>query len=259
MTHLRIALLTVLLVGCSTAGADPSDAGGSADVDGRTFLSTDVIQDGDELPLVDGTQIRLAFADDQLSANAGCNTIGGTYSTDGETLAFTGGGMTEMGCDPDLHAQDDWLIEFLGSNPEMALDGDELTLTSGGVTMTLVDREVADPDLPLVGTTWTVTSIISGDAVSTVPEGAEATFEFADDGTVSVDTGCNTGSGSYELDGSTLRFSGVAITEMSCEAPRGELEALILPLLGADAIEITIEAGSMTMAAGDSGLGLTGS
>ena len=92
--------------------------------------------------------------------------------------------MTEMGCDPALHDQDEWLSQFLGSDPQIALDGDELTLTSGGVTITLLDREVADPDLPLVGTTWTVTSIISGDAVSTVPDGAEATFEFADDGTV---------------------------------------------------------------------------
>ena len=261
MTHLRIVLLggAVAVAGCSTIGAGPSDTADPGSVDGRTFLSTDITQDRADRPLVDGTQVRLAFSDGQLTASAGCNTIGGTYSIDGDQLIFDGGGMTEMGCDPALHDQDEWLSEFLGADPEMALDGDELTLTSGGITMTLLDREVADPDLPLVGTTWTVTSIISADAVSTVPDGAVATFEFADDGTVEVNTGCNSGSGSYELDGSTLRFDGVAVTEMACDGPGGELEALILPMLGADAIEITIEAGSMTMDAGETGLGLTGS
>ncbi len=246
-------VLAILLVGCAPAGQ-----GGGSDLDGRTFLSTSITDNGAERPLVDGTQVRLVFTDGQLSASAGCNTIGGTYTIDGDTLVFTGGGMTEMGCDADRHAQDDWLSEFLGSRPDIVLDGNELTLSSGGVTMTLLDREVADPDLPLVGTTWTVTSIISGDAVSTVPDGAVATFEFAEDGTVAVNTGCNTGSGRYELSGTTLRFSGVAITEMACPGARGALEAAVIPVLGADAIEVTIEAGSLTLDAGDAGLGLTG-
>ena len=46
---------------------------------------------------------------------------------------------------------------------------------------------------------------------------------------------------------------------MACEGPGGDLEALILPLLGAEAIDVTIEAGLMTMDAGDTGLGLSGS
>ena len=37
--------------------------------------------------------------------------------------------------------------------------------------MTLEDREVADPDRPLEGTTWNVEGLISGDAVSSVPAG----------------------------------------------------------------------------------------
>ncbi|HEY6608733.1 MAG TPA: META domain-containing protein [Candidatus Limnocylindria bacterium] len=251
MNHLRFVLIAMVLAACSMGNAAPT-------LDGRTFLSTRVTENGAERPLVDGTQIRLAFSDGNLSASAGCNTIGGTFSIDGDTLVFVGGGMTEMGCDADRHAQDDWLSEFLGSEPDVTLDGDELTLSSGGVTITLLDREVADPDLPLVGTTWTVTSIISGDAVSTVPDGAVATFTFADDGTVEVNTGCNTGGGSYELSGSTIRFSGVAITDMACEGAGGALEASVVPILAADAIEVTIEAGSLTLDAGDVGLGLTG-
>jgi heat shock protein HslJ len=253
MNRLRIVLVAVALAACTA----PGPAGG-ADVDGRTFLSSSITDGGEDRPLVDGTQVRLAFADGYVSANAGCNIIGGTYRIEGGRLQWDGGSMTEMGCDDERHAQDDWVAEFLGSDPEVTLDGDELTLTSGGVVMTLVDREVADPDLPLTGTTWTVTSIITGDAVSTVPDGAIATFEFADDGTVAVNTGCNTGNGRYELSG-TLRFIDVAVTEMACEGVGGQLESMVLPLLGAEQINVSIEAGSLTLQAGDVGLGLTGS
>ena len=260
MAHLRIFITAaVLLVACSAPGQGGSGQVGGATLDGRTFLSTAITDAGDDRPLVDDTQIRLAFADGQVGASAGCNTIGGTYRVVDGRLQWDGGSMTEMGCDPDRHAQDDWLSEFLGSDPQVALDGDDLTLTSGGVVMTLLDREVADPDLPLVGTTWTVTSIFTGDAVSTIPDGAIATFEFAADGTVAVNTGCNSGSGRYELSESRLQFIDVAVTEMACEGPGGDLEAMVLPLLGADEITVTIEAGSLTLLAGGVGLGLTGS
>jgi heat shock protein HslJ len=259
---LRGTLVGLILIGCTTTG-DPSGgpSGGTApdSLDGRTFLSTGVTQDGEEYPLVEGTRIRLAFADGQLGASAGCNTIGGTYRIEDGALIFEGGAMTEMGCDPERHAQDDWLGDFLASEPRVTLDADDLTLSSAGVVITLLDREVADPDRPLTGTTWTVTSIFTGGAVSTVPDGATATFEFADDGTVSVNTGCNTGSGRYELDGDRLRFIDVAVTEMACGGTAGELESFVLPILGADELTIAIEASSLTMMAGDAGLGLTGS
>jgi heat shock protein HslJ len=253
-------LLALIVAGCTTgANPSPSDRPDPGTIDGRAFLSSDITQDGEPFPLVDGTQVRLAFGDGQITANAGCNTIGGTYRVENGRLLFEGGSMTEMGCDPSLHDQDEWVSEFLGSNPELDLAGDDLTLTSGGVVMTLADREVADPDLPLTGTTWTVTSIFTGDAVSSIPEGATATFAFADDGTVSVHTGCNTGGGRYELSGSTLRFVDVAVTEMACDGPGRDLEAIVLPLIGAGEIQIAIDAGSLTMMADDAGLGLTGS
>ena len=84
MTQIRIVLFALVLAGCNAAGSDPTSSADPMSVDGRTFLSTDVTQDGEERPLVDGTQIRLAFSDGQLSASAGCNTIGGTYSIDGD-------------------------------------------------------------------------------------------------------------------------------------------------------------------------------
>lgn len=249
----RIGLLVaiaVLAAACST---------GSSGLDGRSFLSTAVTDDGAPLDLVPETRIRLAFTDGQITASAGCNTIGGTYRLDGGTLVFEGGGMTEMGCDPDRHAQDEWISELLGSRPGVSLTGDELVLTAGSTVVHLLDREVADPDLALAGTLWTVDSIISGDAESSVPEGAVATLRFAADGTVSV-TGCNTGGGRYEVSGDRLRLIDIAVTEIGCTGAAGALEVAVLPVIGVGELRYQIEAGRLTLRAGNgSGLGLQGS
>lgn len=227
-------------------------------LDGSEWLSTAVTEDGADRPLVDGTRIRLGFTDGQLGASAGCNTMGGGYRIEGGRLVFEGGGMTEMGCDDERHAQDDWLFEFLGSQPSVAQEGDKLTLTSGGTVIAFQDRETAEPDLPLVGTTWTVDSIISGDAVSSVPGDAVATLVFTDDGRVEVDTGCNTGGGTYEVADGTLRIREVVTTLIGCGGTAGQLEAAVMAVINAEELDFAIDAGTLTLMAGDHGLGLRG-
>ena len=46
-----------------------------------------------------------------------------------------------------------------------------MTLTKDGVTLTLTDSEVANPDRPLEGTTWAVNGLIANEAVSSMPAG----------------------------------------------------------------------------------------
>ncbi len=247
---LRLVLVAVLLTAC-TATPGPT-------LDGTEWLSTAVTEDGADRPLVDGTQIRLTFTDGQLGASAGCNTMGGSYRIEDGRLAFEGGGMTEMGCDDERHAQDDWLFGFLGSQPSVAQEGDKLTLTSGATVVALQDAEVAQPDPPLTGTSWTVDSVISGDAVSSVPDDPVATLVFTDDGRVAVENGCNTGGGAYEVTDGTLRITDVITTLQACGGAAGQLEAAVMAVLNAGEIEYAIDAGSLTLMAGDQGLGLRG-
>jgi heat shock protein HslJ len=243
-------LLTLALAACAGVPG-PS-------LDGTEWLSIAVTEDGVDRPLVDGTRIRLSFTDGQVGASVGCNTMGGAYRIEGGRLIFEGGGMTEMGCDDERHAQDDWLFGFLGSQPSVAQDGDKLTLTSGATVITLQDREVAEPDLPLVGTTWTVDSIISGGAVSSVPGGANATLVFADDGQLAIDSGCNTGGGTYEVTDDTVRIREVFTTLIDCPGDVAQLEAAVMSVLNAGDLEFAIDAGTLTLMAGDQGLGLRG-
>lgn len=246
-TAARLLTLIVMLAGCAGASTDA--------LVGRAFLSTAINEDGAPRPLVPGTQIRLTFGvDGAIGVNAGCNTMGGSYRVEGSSLRVDGGAMTEMACDGPRMAQDDRVFAFIGSGPTISLDGDELVLSSGGLVARFVDRGGAEPDLPLVGPTWRVDSIVAGDAVSSVPGGVVATLQFGADGRVQVATGCNRGGGSYRVDGDTIAFGTLALTEMACEGPSGAMEAAVLAVVGSGAVAYTIDASALTLDAGGPGL-----
>lgn len=258
MTIARIAVIVLLLGG---AGCNLLPGGGSLAVAGRDFLSTSVTEGGIESPLVAGTQIRISFTAEgnMLSASAGCNQFGALYRIDGGVLAITDGIVTEMGCEPALAAQDEWLFQLLGAQPLLTLDGDELMVEEGETVITLLDREVAEPDLPLIGPVWTVTSVVTGDAVQSAPEGVLATMVFTDEGQVTVNTGCNTGSGSVEIRTNTISFGDIALTRMACEGAAAEMERTMLQVLGADVVRYAVDASQLELSIGGSGLQLSGS
>jgi heat shock protein HslJ len=255
-SRIALAALTVALVtACSLL-----PGGGSPALAGREFLSTSVTVGGVEQPLVDGTRLRLSFDDaDMLAAHAGCNHFGARYLVEGGVLAITGGAMTEMACEPPLMEQDDWIFAFLGAQPLIRLEGDELVLEDGETVITLLDREVADPDLPLIGPVWTVTAVIDGDAVSSVPEDVRATLVFTDDGQVMVTTGCNSGNGDVEIRSTTILFGDLALTRMACDGPAGDMEQAMLTVLSADVVGYEIEARILDLSIAGFGLQLTGS
>lgn len=249
----RIVLTFLLAIAPMAAGCTPA----AADLDGRDFLSVTVTDNGAARPLVAGTQIRLSFTPGSLGAQAGCNHIGGTYRIDGGVLVFEGPGMTEMGCDPQRHAQDDWLVTLLSSRPTLELVGDNLTLTAGATVVRLADRRVVDPDRPLAGPTWVLVALINGGvdgAVSSIPDGVVASLTFLDDGTVQVQTGCNSGSGRWALDGPAIRFADLVLTVQGCLGSAGEVEGSLLSVIGSVNVQPTIQASQLLLQAGGQGL-----
>ena len=148
-------------------------------------------------------------------------------------------------------SQDTWLAAFL-PNSSVSLAGDELTLTRDGVTLTLLDEETANPDRPLEGTRWVVEGIVARDAVSSVPAGAVASLTL-EGGTVEVDAGCNTGSGTYTLEDGVVVFGPIATTKMACEPEVMDLEAAVLQVLSG-AAGWTIDADTLTLTNGGNGL-----
>ena len=254
---MRVTVVLGLLAGLAIAAGCMTAA--PAELNGRTFLSTQVTEGGADRPLVPGTRIRLTFRNGtDLGASAGCNTMGGSYRVTNGVLVFEGGGMTQMGCDEPRHAQDEWLAGFLASQPTAALSGNELVLTSGRVVVRLLDEEVANPDLPLVGPVWTVDTIVEGDVAMGMPGAAVATLRFQPDGSIEVFTGCNEGSASVTVEGSSLRFGPVALTRRACEPPADQIERAVLAVLQSETVALEITANTLTLTAGNRGLGLRG-
>lgn len=246
---IAVAALTIALAaGCSTAAA-PQLAG-------REFVSVAVTDGGAPRPLVAGSVIRLSFSATDLGASAGCNHIGGTYRIDGGILIFEGGSMTEMACDPERDAQDQWLSQLLASRPAIRLAGNDLALESGSVRVSLRDREVVEPDANLVGPTWTVESIISGDAVASVPAEATATIVFKADGTFDLNAGCNSGGGNWRSVADGMEVSNILLTRMACGGAAGALESAVLAVLDAGTIAAGIDSTVLTLQAGTNGLQL---
>jgi heat shock protein HslJ len=240
----------------STAGPTPEPSPADQALAGRTFLSVAVTENGADRPLVQGTQITLAFAATDLSASAGCNTMGGQYTVDGGRLLVTQLATTDIGCPAPLGAQDGWLAGVLGSKPTIVTTGGDLTLQSGTTIIRLKDRRVANPDRPLAGTLWTLESILTGDTAASIPGGVTATIFFKPDGTLTLFTGCNQGSASWTLVGPGIQVSDLVLTKKACAGADGEVEASMVAVLHAGTMSVTIQADSLTLQAGANGIQL---
>ena len=245
------ALLAGLAMWACGPQASAGGGGGGGWPDNRTFLSTSVIEDTKDRPMVAGTRISLQFfPDGRMSAQAGCNHLGGTGTIEEDKLVLGEMSMTEMACDPARMEQDTWLGNFLGSRPAWSLVGDELVLQAGGVEIRLADREVVDPDRPLVGPRWVVDTIITGEAASSVPAGAEAFLLFDAAGGMTGSTGCAALTGTVEVRATSIVFPAPLPSPVpQCTDGKALDEAVRATLLGE--VGYSIEADGLTLTGPD--------
>jgi heat shock protein HslJ len=133
-----VAVLAVLALAVGGCGDDDGSTGTDPgpptedDLDGRTFVSTEA----EGFTLVPGTQVTLAFEDGNVSATAGCNTMSGPYEIDDGTLEVGDMASTLIGCPDDLQQQDGTLQDLLTGGPGVTLDGEVLTISGQGLTLT---------------------------------------------------------------------------------------------------------------------------
>ena len=213
---------------------------------GRDFVSTSLTG----RDLAPRTRVGLRFwVGGRLTGGAGCNLMDGTWALDGTTLDAQYAATTEMGCAAARHAQDIWVGEFISSRPSVSIDGDELVLVGDGLTMTLLDLEVADPDRPVVGTPWTLTAMEPGDApvdiVRSVPDGVHASILVEGDRPmIRIETGCNTGQASVTIDGTRMSIGPLALTRRGCPDDAARVERLMTTVLQGE-VTIEIDAGSL--------------
>lgn len=237
-TRFLVLLLLAPLLALTACGDDdePVSADGATTAPGgpplaAEYLSVDVTEAGEARSLVEGTVIRLTFDGATVGASLGCNSLGGAYRIDGDALVVDEGlSMTEMGCDPERHEQDEWFAGLLTARPTLAVSGDTLTVTAGDTVVTFQDREVAEPDRALVGTRWEVDGFLEGagddGTAMSMAVDDPATLELRDDGLVVGSDGCNefgftTGDDGevadgvrFEVDGDRIAFTGSPVSEL---------------------------------------------
>lgn len=257
---LPVAVLLLVVAGCGDEGGSTPIAPVDGSLDGTTYVVTGVTEAGRSRPLVEGTEIRLRFDDEQLSITAGCNSMSGRYELLDGMLTVESLATTEMGCDPARMDQDTW-VAGLFAGPVELRTGTDASLTSGEVVLALADREQVSPDKPLEGTTWLLDSIGTGGpdgAVSSVPAGVVAYLTLEDD-SVSVYDGCNEGSGPVQVDPvqdgeGRIDFGDRVQTLRGCVDDRQVVANAIAEVLAGETT-YTIEETSLRIIRGDSTLG----
>lgn len=208
--------------------------GGEGSPIGKTYLSVSVQEDGVERALVPGTRIMVQIRKDGvLIARAGCNELSGGITLDdgvlrlasAETidddgvLQFASGPIhTQMFCGPEFATQDDWFFGFLADEPQWTVDGDTFTLTDGRTTMVLLDRSLAEPDLPLDNTVWTVESVVRGERLEHYV-GVDPATLVLDGARVAGTTGRNLFTAIVTRDGDTLAFTQLAVGPATAGRP----------------------------------------
>lgn len=219
---------TLLLVtaGCGSTTSTPPHAHDRATGEVRG----DYVSDGLPDPFGDGDALRVTFRDGNISFSATCNTMSGSAERQGGTLSVSRLAGTEMGCPGRGAQQDQWLVDFFTSGPDISVDGTDVRLAADGDEIWLVPTDEVAPEpgaaAPLPGTTWRLTGIESRDGDSAgvmVVDPYRATLRIHD-GAVEFDTTCNDAGGKVEVVGDRLRLRRIMTTLMACPDARGEIE-----------------------------------
>lgn len=237
MRIVAVLLLLVLAAGCG-ARTEAQEGPAPDPLRGKTFVAMAVTEDGKPKQLAPKTELTVEFTDDgRLIARAGCNIMQGQVDTSDGTLTVDGGlSMTEMGCDPARHDQDEFVAGVLSANPTWELTDGRLTIRSGTTVFDMAGKDDMPRDLQ--GTTWVLDTLIDGDVASSMAAGApEVTLVF-DGKKVTADTHCNGYTAEYVIEGDTITFTPGASTLMACEPEIMRGEAAV-----ADALrdEVTFE------------------
>ena len=220
---------TATLTGCSSheaaAESDPSS------LVGKTFLSTEVT--GSAIP--GGGPLEISFPQPgRIAATAGCNRHMGEVTFSGTTMTPGQLASTMMACPGPAEQADAWLADFLSAPLTWSTpNATTLTLSRGEGddrrAVTLTERANTE----LTGTTWTVTSIVTAQAVesSRAIEDSAPNLRITADGAVTGFTGCNNFHGSAQVSGDKITFTGVGATKMACEPEISRVERAVLDTL----------------------------
>jgi heat shock protein HslJ len=244
---MRALILIFLLAGCSLL-----TNGASASLDGDWRLQSGTNQ-GQPVPLVAGSPINLKIDATQAGGTAACNHYGGQIHVSGGNVSFSEMAQTEMACvDDRIMVSETAYMTALLKVTTAERSGNALVLSGPGVELQFaIIPPVANANL--VGTIWVLDSLISGEAVSSTV-GERATLQFNADGTFSASTGCRDVTGEYTVLGNQVQATLDPYDTIGCADGLGDQDNHVLEVIS-NGFTVTIQGESLTLTAGDKGLG----
>ncbi|UYQ63098.1 META domain-containing protein [Streptomyces peucetius] len=221
------ALAVVALAACGAeSGSGPGSGGGTVQPDvpvtGVHWSVDSVTVDGRRTAAPADAHVEITD-EGRAQGNYGCNHFGADVKVEGDTIIVQPAEMTEMACEEKVQNFEDMLRAALTGRLRADLTDGRLTLTTQkGDSITLT----SEPPAPLVGTRWTVNSLVSGDTAASLPAGAEdkAYLTFGKDGSVAGSLGCNRFTSTAEVSEDSITFGRLAATKKLCEGPEMDLE-----------------------------------
>ena len=237
--HAAAASVALLLALGLAAGCGGDDGAGS-------FVGVPwVVSSGVDLAGTDAVP-SATFTDDTVGGSTGCNRFTASYTVDGDAMEIGEIASTRMACPPPADAIERAYLAALGRVAAWHIDGSELVLADDDDNE-LLRCEEASP----VGD-WEVTAFLSGDAVTSPLPGTTITAKFADDGTLTGSSGCNTYQTAFSLGKGSIEIEPPAATEMACAKPEGvmEQEAAYLAALPT-AVGYRVDGGSLALVSAD--------
>jgi heat shock protein HslJ len=133
-----LAGLAILVVAaCDSTGSgsnatpEPTSA---ADLAGTSWTLVSI----GAVPVVEGSGPHLTFdADGNASGSTGCNSMSGTYATDGAAVTFGPLATTRMACEANLMNQETAVLQALAGVSGWEIDGDGLLHLTGETELVL--------------------------------------------------------------------------------------------------------------------------
>ena len=204
---LAVAAVALIVAACSTAGG----AGGTIDGTSWALKTYDVSGTATAVPA--GTRVDAKFAEGKVSGFSGCNVYNAPVTISGATIKVGTAATTAMACDADKTALEQAYLGNLAKAATFTATKDALTMfDSAGKSLLVYSAAAANP---LEGS-WDVTGYNNGKQATVAPVAdSKLTAIFTAD-QVSGSAGCNTYSGGYTIDGTTVKIGPLASTQKAC-------------------------------------------
>jgi heat shock protein HslJ len=165
-----------------------------------------------QTPVLPEAPITAAFSEQGVSGSAGCNTYNGSFQFANGTLTFGEIISTRIACDEPVMAQETAYLNALTTASTFQINNGQLQITYEGGVLTFRDATLISTALE---GNWTLVSYGSADAPTTVLPEAPITATFAAS-QVSGNVGCNTYSGTVQVQSNTVTFGTIVSTLMAC-------------------------------------------